>query len=207
MHICINHFINETMDSKNAIRRYSVPRIIDELKHLKDKYNVGFFKFNDEDFLMRPLENLEELEELSEAHRKEINIPFSIETNPKTITKEKARLLKNMNCVSASIAIETGNLEKRKNMLQRVDTENDILTAFPLMNEMNIRTASFVMLGLPYETRGSYQETIDLVKKAQVQYPQCGFFYPKFFSAGSMHLAMVKPLKRSFFKLPSTIFN
>ena len=73
------------------LRRYSVRRIIDELKFLKTKYQLEFLKFHDEDFLMRPLGNLREL---SETYRQEVNLPFVIETNPKTVTREKLSYLK-----------------------------------------------------------------------------------------------------------------
>jgi radical SAM superfamily enzyme YgiQ (UPF0313 family) len=157
------------------MRRYSIKRIINELKFLNNKYNLQFFKFHDEDFLMRPLEDFREL---SDVYRQEINIPFVIETNPKSVNKEKVKLLKNMNCVSASIAVETGNNKLRKNMLKRVDSEGDIIRAFSLMKDVGIRTSAFVMLGIPFESRETYKETVGLVKKSDAQYPCPGFFFP-----------------------------
>ena len=157
------------------MRRYSVKRIVDELKYLKQKYRLQFIKFHDEDFLMRSTENLREL---SVAYKQEVNIPFVIETNPRSVTKEKARLLKEMNCVSASVAIETGDQNLRKRLLQRVDSEVDIVRAFSLLKAVGIRTSSFNMLGLPFETRQTYEKTIRLNKKADVQYPTINFFYP-----------------------------
>ncbi|MDO8663258.1 MAG: cobalamin-dependent protein, partial [Candidatus Wildermuthbacteria bacterium] len=65
---CVNHFNHELYKDKGRyfIRRYSVKRTIDELGYLKKKYNLEFLKFFDEDFLMRPLD---ELKELSEAYK------------------------------------------------------------------------------------------------------------------------------------------
>ena len=34
------------------------------------------------------------------------------------------------------------------------------------------------MLGIPFETRKTFKETIKLNKKADIQYPNIGFFYP-----------------------------
>ena len=172
---CINDFNHKLYNGKYLMRRYSVKRVIDELKYLKDKYKLNFFRFHDEDFLMRPLQNLREL---SEAYRQEINVPFVIETNSKSVTEEKVEYLKNMNCVSASVAIETGDPQLRKELLKRVDTEEDIVKAFSLLNNAGIRTSAFIMFGVPFETRATYQKTIELTKKANVQYPSTGFFYP-----------------------------
>jgi len=174
---CVNHFYHELYKDKGhfLIRRYSVQRTINELKYLKKKYNLEFLKFFDEDFLMRPQDNLEEL---SKAYKQEVNLPFAIETNPRSVSEEKVRLLKNMNCVSASLGVETGDMILRGKVLNRVDLENDIIKAFSLLKEAGIRTCSFNMLGLPFETRETYKRTIELNRKAGVQYPLVGFFYP-----------------------------
>lgn len=172
---CINHFYHELYDNKYIMRRYGIRRIIEELKYLKKKYSLEFIKFHDEDFLMRPLGNLQEL---SDAYREEIGIPFVIETNPKSVTEDKVRLLKNMNCVSASLAIETGDLHLRKDLLKRVDSEEDIVRAFSLFREAGIRTSSFNMLGIPFESRETYRRTVEINRKANVQYPNANFFYP-----------------------------
>ena len=172
---CINHIYHEMYNNKYFLRRYGIKRIIKELKCLKEEYGLEFFKFHDEDFLMRPLDGLREL---SEAYRQEINLPFVIEINAKSVTKEKVRLLKDMNCVSASIAIETGDAYLRNHVLERVDSEEDIVSAFALFKEAGIRACAFNMLGIPFETRQTYRKTVELNRRANVQYPDIGFFYP-----------------------------
>lgn len=172
---CINHLYHIMYHKSYFMRRYSVRRIIDELIFLKNQYSLELFKFHDEDFLMRPLRNMAEL---SEAYKSEVNIPFVIETNPNSVTAEKVRLLKEMNCVSASLGVETGDQYLRKIVLKRVDSEEDIIRAFKLLNEADIRTSAFIMLGIPFETRETYGKTIELMKKANVQYPCMGFFFP-----------------------------
>ncbi|MFC2070888.1 B12-binding domain-containing radical SAM protein [Chloroflexota bacterium] len=172
---CINHFYHELYNNKYTVRRYSIRRIIDELKYLKEKYDLEFFKFHDEDFLVRPLDNLREL---SDAYRQEVNIPFVTETNSRSVTEERVRLLKDMNCVSISLAIETGDSNLRKNLLNRVDSEDDVVRAFSLLKDAGIRTSSFNMLAIPFETRETYQRTIELNQKANAQYPNVTFFYP-----------------------------
>lgn len=172
---CINHYYHSLYGNKYFMRRYSIDRIINELKYLKNKHKLEFFKFHDEDFLMRPVENLAEL---SLAYKNQINLPFVIETNPKSVTQEKVRLLKEMNCVSVSVAIESGDLELRKKLLNRVDSQEDILRAFSLFKDMGIRTSSFNLLGVPYESRETFMRTVELNKRTDVQYPSIGFFFP-----------------------------
>lgn len=172
---CINHFYHGIYNNNYFMRRYTPRRIIDELKFLKHKYGIEFYKFHDEDFLMRPLESLREL---SFLYKREVNLPFGIETNPKSITNEKIRLLKEMNCVSVGAAIETGNINLRKNLLKRADSEDDVINAFRILNEAGILNSSFSMFGIPFETRQTYEETVELNRKANAQYTKIGFFYP-----------------------------
>ncbi len=172
---CVNDFYHNLYENKYYMRRYSVPRIIEELKYLKEKYKINFLRFHDEDFLMRPEQNMREF---SEAYRKEVNLPFVIETNPKSVTEEKVKCLKAMNCVSVSLAVETGDLELRKKVLNRVDNEEDILKAFALLNEAKIRTVSYNMFTLPFETRETFMKTVDINRRAKAKYPGIVYFYP-----------------------------
>lgn len=172
---CINHFYHEMYNNKYFMRRYTVKRIVEELRYLKKKYGLEFTKFHDEDFLMRPLENLREL---SQVYKQEINIPFVIETNPKSVTEDKVKLLKEMNCVSVSLGIETGDTNLRKRLLGRIDSEEDIVRAFSLFKKAGIRTSSFNMLGIPFESRQTYRKTIEVSRRVDIQYPNISFFYP-----------------------------
>ena len=47
-----------------------------------------------------------------------------------------------------------------------------------MLNDAGIRTSSFNMLGIPFETRSTIMETIELNRASQVQYPNTVFFYP-----------------------------
>lgn len=170
---CINNWLNSL--SRRFIRRYSPERAAKELKHLKEKYNLNFIRFHDEDFLMRPLQHLKEFAQL---YSKEIGLPFSIETNPRSVTEAKVELLKEMGIASASLAIESGNEEIRKKVLKRVDSISEIIMAFKLFREAGIRTASFNMIGLPYEDRKKIFDTIEINRRVKPTVADCGFFFP-----------------------------
>lgn len=170
---CINNWLNTF--GKRGMRRYSAERAVEELKYLKGKYNLQFIRFHDEDFLMRPKENLKEFAGL---YAKEVGLPFTIETNPISVNEEKVRILKEMGIASVSLAIESGNEYLRKNVLKRVDSPSHIINAFTLFNEAGIRTVSFNMLGLPFEDRGKIFDTIEINRKAKPTVADSGFFFP-----------------------------
>lgn len=174
---CINTAYRKLYGPKAGLflRHYSVDRIIKELKYLVKKWNIDFLKFHDEDFCIKPMDYFDEL---ADKYKKEINIPFVIMVNARNVTPEKVKLLKKMNCVGVSLGIETGNQKLRKEMLKRVETQEEIIKATKLFNNAGIRTAGFNMLGIPFENRKTIMETIELNKKAEIRYPNVVFFFP-----------------------------
>ncbi|MCK4902781.1 MAG: B12-binding domain-containing radical SAM protein, partial [Thermoplasmatales archaeon] len=173
---CINHYLHDLYKDVGGynMRRYTNKRIIKELKWLVKEWGIEFIKFFDEDFLMRPFDNLEEL---SNMYRDEVNVPFWIETNSMMVTEDRVKLLKNMNCAGASLGVETG-FPIRKELLLRKDTEDDIRRAFSLLKKYDMKTTAFNMLGLPFETRETYMSRIELNRIANAQSPSISFFYP-----------------------------
>lgn len=174
---CLNDSYRKLYGSKAGrfLRYYSVDRIIEELKYLVSKYEINFFKFHDEDFCLKPMDYFREL---VEKYVNEIGVPYTIMANAHNITKEKVALLKKMNCVSVTLGIETGNSKLRKDVLKRTETEEEIIEATKMLNDAGIRTSAFNMLGIPFENRKTVMETIKLNRKAEVQYPNVGFFFP-----------------------------
>jgi len=110
--------------------------------------------------------------------------------NARNVTDEKIALLKKMNCVSVSIGFETGNERLRKDVLKRHETKEEIIQAVHKLHAAGIRTSSFNMLGIPFETRDTIMETIELNKKSGVQYPNTVFFHP--YEGTELHDVSVK---------------
>lgn len=177
---CINHafrdFYKKGCEKPGKfIRSYSVERAIRELKFLKNRWDLTFFKFQDEDFCLKPMDYLQDF---AEQYKKHINLPFSVMANARNAKMEKLEIMRDMNCVSISIGIESGNEYIRKEILKRTETLGDIERAVKDMNSLGIRTSSFNMLGLPFDSREAIMETVDINRKSEVVCPNSGFFYP-----------------------------
>jgi len=174
---CINYPYRKLYGSQAGryFRSYSVDRVISELEYLTDKWGIEFFKYNDEDFCLKPINYFSEL---AEKYADKISVPFTIMANAHSVNSEKVKLLKKMNCVSVTLGIETGNTKLRKEILKRRETKEDIIKAVKMFNDAGIRTSSFNMLGIPFETRDTVMETMELNKEAKVRVPNAGFFYP-----------------------------
>ena len=171
---CINDYFHNLYGTR-SIRRYSPDRAVKELKYLKEKYRLEFIKFYDEDFLLR---RRDVLEEFACLYKNEVGLPFVMEANPKSINQWNVELLRDMGCVSASVGVESGNESLRRDILGRSDSVQEVIQAFNLLNNVGIRTVAFVMLGLPFDSREAIFDTINLLRKAKVDTPAVGFFYP-----------------------------
>ena len=177
---CINHAYRDLYKINcdkpgRFIRSYSVDRAIDELEFLKNKWELSFYKFQDEDFCLKPISYLEEF---SDKYKKRVGLPFAVMANAHNSTKEKLSIMKDMGCVSVSIGIESGNKGIRREVLKRTETMEDIKRAVKDMNDLGIRTSSFNMLGLPFDNRDTIMETININRESGVACPNSGFFYP-----------------------------
>lgn len=172
---CINAFYHSLYKGQYCIRQYSAERIVEELRWMKERFGVGFFNFHDEDFLLK---DESYLQELADAYSREVGLPFSIQASPRSITEDKARLLKSMNCSNVTIGIETGDDGNRGSLLGRPDSRKDIIRCIGILKQNRIRTSSFNMLALPFYSREVYEKTIEVNRAAGVDAPSALFFYP-----------------------------
>ncbi|MBI5725994.1 MAG: B12-binding domain-containing radical SAM protein [Planctomycetes bacterium] len=174
---CINDTMRKLYGDKARpiLRSYSAGRIIGELWQLAEKWRLEFFKFHDEDFCLKPLNFFREL---SDRYRREINIPFTCMANARSVTSAKVELLAAMNCRSISLGFETGSEKIRREVLKRAESSEQIVKATELLNGAGIRTTSFNMLGLPFESRQTFFETVELNRRSGVLWPNVNFFFP-----------------------------
>lgn len=172
---CINAFYHSLYKRQYCIRQYSAKRIVGELRWMKERFGISFFNFHDEDFLLK---DEKYLRELADAYSRDVGLPFSIQASPLSVTDEKARLLKSMNCSNVTIGIETGDHGTRNGLLGRPDSQKDIIRCIRILKQNSIRTSSFNMLALPFYSREAYEKTIDVNRTAGVDAPCALFFYP-----------------------------
>lgn len=155
-------------------RRKSVDRIMAEMRHLVKKYKPDYVNFNSETFLAKPMP---ELREFAKRY-KEIAVPFWCQTRPETVTEEKIKLLKEMNCNSMQFGIEVGNEEFRNRILNRKDTNKQMLKAFKLVEKYKIAYTANNIIGFPDETRDLIFETIEFNRKIKPRTMNCNIMAP-----------------------------
>ncbi len=147
------------------IRYFSPQAMIEEIKHLRDEYGVRYITFHDDLFIA----NVKRLEALHELVLRE-GLPasgfrFSCASSATRITDDMARMLKEMNFVSVSMGLESGNQEvltRLKGRAFKVDiNENAVQT----LHRHGIHPHGSFIIGEPQETLDQMQETYDFIKR------------------------------------------
>ncbi|TRZ53483.1 MAG: radical SAM protein [Dehalococcoidia bacterium] len=176
---CVNHTLQKMFKGLGKYHRVkSVNKAIDDLVHVKEKYNVEMMRFWDEDF---GVFTLDYLKELAEEYKKRVNLPFLIYAGVSSLDEEKVKVLRNMGCVTIGMGIESGNENIRRDILNRRMSNEKIVTAFNLVKDYGIRVSSYNMIGLPFETRENIFDTIELNRRCKPATSSVVFLepYPK----------------------------
>jgi len=155
-------------------RTKSVDKIMSEIEHLVAKYKPDYLNFNSETFLAKPVEDLKELAE----RYKKIGIPFWCQTRPETVSEEKIKILKDMNCESLQFGIEHGNEEFRARMLKRYGSNEKMIEAFKMVERYGIPYTVNNIIGLPEETRELIFDTIEINRQINPRTANCYLFTP-----------------------------
>ncbi len=139
-------------------RRKTIERIYSEMKYQLEYYNVEYFYFNSETFLSMSIGDLKEFASMYS----ELKLPFWCQTRVETISEDKVKYLKEMNCDRISIGIEHGNEKFRKDILKKRFSNDDLLKAFDVLHKYEMKVSVNNIIGFPDEDRGLIFDTIKL---------------------------------------------
>lgn len=172
---CAYAIINTEIYPRTRVAMYSPERFVEEALYLTKTWHLEFFKIFSEDIFVR---HADDLAKISELWAKKVNIPFTTSGYPIAVTKKKVELLKKMNCVSISLALECGNAHYREHMLKRKYTNEQFEEAIRMVQDAGIRACSLNMVGLPRESRKMIFETIEANRKIRPDHADFGCFFP-----------------------------
>ena len=173
---CCNHIIKEVYPNKNEYVRF--PAIQHSIEIIKKNLSLWpstkKIVFADDNFTT----NKNWLSEFCIAYKKEIDLPFMCNSRVETINEQTVKELKHAGCVSIDFGIESGNEWLRKYILNRHHSNQVIKDAFALTKKHGIKTFSYNMIGLPFETKKMVKDTYKLNTEIQPDWGKCFYFYP-----------------------------
>jgi len=172
---CCNHALSKLHEGKGKyFRLRSVGNVLEELKLLTDKYPIRHFTFADDVFGLSRDWALEFCEE----YPRKFDLEFECNARAEMVDEELLESLRSANCTQINFGIESGSEWIRKEVLKRSMSNEQIIKAFDTAHKFGIKTLSYNMIGLPYETPEMIRETINLNKRVAPSRIAIFFFYP-----------------------------
>jgi len=169
----------------NKFRQRSVDNVINEIKFLKEKYNIKSVYFDDDTFNV----NQKFVQDLSKKIIAEnIDIEWAAMCRADIMTEETLVLMKQAGLKAVKYGVESASPEILKNIDKSLDIEKVIKT-IELTKKNDIKVHLTFCFGLPGETKNTIKATIKLAKHLQPDSAQFSIATP---FPGSKYFEMLK---------------
>jgi len=142
-------------------RLRSVDNILGEIQVLTERYKFKYIYFRDDTFTWEKNWVLE----FCNKYPKSFKYPFEILTRADSLDEEMIVALKQANCHCVWIGVDSGNKYIRNDVLNKKVTNKKILETCSKLQVSGIKTLMTNMIGLPFETKEAFNDTIELNKK------------------------------------------
>lgn len=140
-------------------RAIPVDQIISHVKHMIERYNIGFVSFGDENFGSDKRHVNELLEKI-----KPLDILWAVAgVRVRSVNLDLLKRMKEAGCVSVFYGMETGS-PKILEVMEKKATLQDNLNAAKWTKEAGLFTIYQMILGMPGEDENTISETIDFLK-------------------------------------------
>lgn len=172
---CFNRDFNQMYKGKmKMLRRNSPEKVIEELLDCKNKYPLKKIFFNDDIFIMQT----DWLEEFVPLYNKKIGLPYACNVRANLVNEERVKLLKESGCYLVMWGIESGVEKRRREILDKNISDDQIRKAAALFRQYKIKMKSFNIMGSPGETLDDAVQTIKLNAEVKIDFPWCSILQP-----------------------------
>ncbi len=150
----------------NFYRVRSVENVIAELRTARERYQTRWIEFFDDVFGA----NLAWLREFSSAYRKEIGLPYGIQTSPLLLDEERIRLLAESGCATLEVGLQSANEEVRGTLLNRHEKNDKVREVVTQARAAGIFVGLDFIVNLPGETPGHLSEILEFIRQSRPQH-------------------------------------
>ena len=177
---CYNSMYHEMYKGKGKfVRRFSVDRMIAEMKDVKSKYKMDFIRIGDDLFAIKVDDWIEEF---ADKYSREIGVPFTCYLRLDLVGHRLLKALKKAGCYSVKLSLDSVNEDVRNNILKRGagrgrDLEM-LVKNVRLFREYGINTWVNYMLAVPGTSMQDDIDTIHFSRKAKVTLPHYSMLVP-----------------------------
>lgn len=174
---CVNDWIADAYAEKGEfVRRRSVEHVLAEIREVLGTYrNVKMLQFNDCTFA----EDEAWLAEFAEQYAAEETAPpFACHVRANACSGKAVGLLAAAGCVEAHIDVICGSAFVRNEIFEMNTSERQFKKVFRALADADIRTVAYCLLGSPYETEITIEQTGNLVEQLNPTAVAVAPFYP-----------------------------
>jgi len=154
-------FCSTSLFWKRNCRLKSIERIINEIKYLKEKYNVGRFTLNHDMFTANKEYIIQFCKELM---GQDLNIAWNCSARIDTLDREIIEYMSKAGCERIYIGIETGSARMQKILSKNINTE-EVVNKLLIVREFNIKPTISFIYGFYEEEENDFRETVAMIEK------------------------------------------
>ncbi|MCL2787143.1 MAG: B12-binding domain-containing radical SAM protein [Micrococcales bacterium] len=153
-------FCNSTiMGAGRPIRFRSPQAVVGELEFLRDQYDLGHFRFQDDNFAFSP----RRVAEMTAALRP-LDITYRCFSRVSVCSPEVAQALRASGCAHVSFGVESGSPAiLGRHAMNKGQSPEQIAWALTNAHAAGLRTRIFLIVGFPGETDATIAETLALL--------------------------------------------
>jgi radical SAM superfamily enzyme YgiQ (UPF0313 family) len=166
---CSNKAFNNVYAGKwGRVRWHSPDYIIKGILYLKQKYpSLQIFDIRDDTFSFRPLN---QIKEFCEKYKKNVKLRMKCLGDPRTIDKEKVRLLVDAGCTDFIMGIQ-GSERINLEVYKRPQRDIDVIKAAKILSEFKELAVMYdVITSNPYEGAQDIVDLINLLRRLPIPF-------------------------------------
>ena len=159
---------------KGPVRFRSPENVVEEVKHVHNKYGTKFFYFVDDTFTLNKKRANKICKLLIECN---LDISWICDTRVDTIDEELLRVMKESGCVRVKIGVESGSERILKKVKKKI-TKKQIKDSVAFIKKVGIDLTIYLMIGFPTETQEEMRETLDFARELDPTYYSLSILAP-----------------------------
>jgi radical SAM superfamily enzyme YgiQ (UPF0313 family) len=133
-------------------RSRSIPKLIDEIEDLKNRFHTDYFIFNDDQFLIRGKKADERVDQFaSELKRRQLTIRFELMCRADTVTRRNLAALKSVGLKRVFLGLESFDDKQLERFHKSISVRQN-LRALIILYQLNIDVVASVILADAYTT-------------------------------------------------------
>lgn len=170
---CSNKVLSD-LYGHGYVRHRSPQKAIEEIRRDVERYTFKLVTIDDDMVTI----NKKWFYEFFTLYPKEFTLPFDCNIRPGMVDEDMVVTLKKAGCAYAYIGVEQGNDAFRRRVLNRHMTNEQIIHTFELFKKHGIQPFAHVMVGLPYETKELFWDTVRLFRRLGIRSNDISIFTP-----------------------------